>query len=194
MKVLLSGIAFVCFYGFLVSADNGSIAPQSEFQKFQVKRTHKIKITNEEMAQAARASKEAFENSSPEVQAAILKAANEKCPSKILCPEYKENLSKCEKNRKSKNCDDFIEIFKKLSSKYDCQRSFDKNPVPAIWLCDEATDGYPKPHEKGIVLLAKLKTKNARKFFSSDEFRSTLDGELAEEYLDLSYKAAGRAN
>jgi hypothetical protein len=113
------------------------------------------------------------------------------CPSEKLCPEFIELTQKCEKDLKSESCEEFTELFRKLTPSYDCRRSFDTNPVPAIWLCDANVPDYPKPHEKGLALLAKLRSKKARKFFGSAELRSTLDGALAEEYLKKS-RAAGK--
>ena len=115
--------------------------------------------------------------------------ATETCPTKELCPLYSETLDKCEKNNKSKSCSDFIDLYKKLVPKYDCKRSFDKEPVPAIWLCDEGTYASTGPFERGVALLAKLKSKKARIFFGSPELRSTLDGDVAEEYRKKSLKA-----
>ena len=110
------------------------------------------------------------------------------CPAKELCPRFSETLDKCEKNIKSNTCNDFIELYKKLVPRYDCKRSFDTNPAPAVWLCDEGTTAHPNTFERGVALLSKLKSKKARAFFGSPELRSTLDGDIAEEYLKKSLK------
>lgn len=114
------------------------------------------------------------------------------CPSEELCPRYESSLEACEKNKKSKACDEFVKVFRKLTPRYDCQRSFDTKPVPAVWLCDELKTEFPKPYQKGVQLLSRLKSKRARAFFGSEELRSTMDGEVAEEFLAKS-KAAGKS-
>lgn len=112
-----------------------------------------------------------------------------KCPVDQVCPKLKESFAKCEKNKKSKSCDEFVDAYAKLVPHYDCKRSFDTGPVPAIWVCDEMNRGsYPTLEEKAAKLLSELKSKKGRAFFGSPEFRSTLDGELAEEYMRKSEK------
>jgi hypothetical protein len=118
------------------------------------------------------------------------------CPSKDLCPQFIEYLTICNTAKKSLACDKLIDVFVKLTPRYDCLRSFDTNPVPAIWLCDEIAGesyGYPQPFEKAVGLVSRLSSKKAKKFFVSEELRSTLDGALAEEYMNLSSKA-GKKN
>ena len=80
--------------------------------------------------------------------AANSRAANQTCPSQELCPKFIATINSCSANHKSKSCDDFVNTFRKLTPRFDCQRSFDTNPVPAVWLCDEGADGDPKPFEK----------------------------------------------
>jgi hypothetical protein len=63
--------------------------------------------------------------------------------------------------------------------------------VPAAWLCDEI---LKINHQRDILeeyidLLQKLKTKDARCFFASSEFRSVLDGYYAEEFSEASLRA-----
>jgi hypothetical protein len=83
---------------------------------------------------------------------------------------------------------------RELAPRYDCKRSFDTAPVPAVWVCDEMSRGlYPTPMEKAAETLSKLKSKKGRRFFASPEFRSTLDGDIAEQYLSKSEAAAKKA-
>ena len=111
-------------------------------------------------------------------------SAEASCPSMQICPQFKNDLDTCSKNRKSKICDRFVEDFRKLTPRYECKRSFDTKPVPAVWLCDVGST--PGLHERAVALLSKLKLKKAQLFFASDELRSTLDGEVAEEFMDKS--------
>lgn len=106
------------------------------------------------------------------------------CPAPQMCTQFKNELETCTNSKTSKNCANFINTFQKLTPHYDCKRSFDTQPVPAIWLCEDFS--APGPHEKGVMLLSKLKFKSARIFFASEELRSTLDGALAEEFYDQS--------
>jgi hypothetical protein len=93
------------------------------------------------------------------------------------------------------SCDRFVETFRHLTQRYDCQRSFDTLPVPAIWLAGDAE------LEDYVQLLSQLAAKqdkvhsdkwfrkarsSARSLFGSNEFRGILDGALAEDYLELS--------
>lgn len=117
-----------------------------------------------------------------------------KCPADVLCSKWKELAATCAKQRNGKACDAFVDAYAKLAGRYDCKRSFDTEPVPAVWLCDEMSRGlYPTPTEKAAETLSKLKTKKGRSFFASPEFRSTLDGDIAEQYLTKSEAAAKRA-
>lgn len=112
------------------------------------------------------------------------------CPADQLCPKFKATIERCSKNRKSKSCDDFVNHYKKLASTYDCKRPFDTEPVPAVWLCDDGST--PGPHERGAALLSKLRTKTAMAFFASEKFRSTLDGDIAEQFMEKSKKLSKR--
>ena len=74
----------------------------------------------------------------------------------------------------------FVNLFEKSLHRYDCRRSYDYKPVPAWWLCAyEETD-------KWLRLLSQMKSLEAKKLFGSSLFRSTLDGEYAEEYYEKS--------
>jgi len=112
---------------------------------------------------------------------------NVTCPAKELCPKFERQYQSCKDNPHSEACLNYIAIFKKLVPRYDCQRPFDHTPtkdyiVPAFWLCDE---------EKSwdyIELLSRLDIQEAQEFFASSDFRSILDGELAEGFYDMSLK------
>jgi hypothetical protein len=118
--------------------------------------------------------------------------APKECPSFSLCPELVRLTRECEENKKSPACDSFVETYRKLAPRYTCKRSFDTDPVPAIWLCDQGA-GSPGPHEKALRLLSKLKSKKARAFFGSSELRLTLDGALAEEFESKSVAVGKRS-
>lgn len=74
----------------------------------------------------------------------------------------------------------FVTLLEKSFYKYNCKRSFDKNPVPALWLCDSGDI------EKWIEYLSKMNSTYAKKLFGSRLFRSVLDGSLAEQFFQLS--------
>jgi len=107
------------------------------------------------------------------------------CPAKELCPLLDQAFESCYTTKKEEVCSIYIQIFKKLVDNYDCQRSFDNTPtkkyiVPAYWICDASKSwAY-------IELLSKLELPEAQEFFASSEFRSILDGEIAEGFIDLS--------
>ena len=70
--------------------------------------------------------------------------------------------------------------------KYDCRRPYDYEPVPAWWLCDD------RDVENWFDLLTCIQNIEAKKLLASELFRSTLDGYLAEIYLDQSIEAEKR--
>lgn len=110
---------------------------------------------------------------------------NVTCPSKELCPILDQAFESCKSTNKTEVCSIYIQIFRKLVQNYDCQRSFDNTPnkkyiVPAYWLCD------PTKAWANIELLSKLKSNEAQEFFASSDFRSILDGELAEGFMEMS--------
>jgi hypothetical protein len=81
-----------------------------------------------------------------------------------------------------------------LAPIYDCQRSFDSTPtenyiVPAIWLCGEERrkNGFSVVHDY-LELLSRFNIPEARRYFASKLFRSTLDGYIAELYIEASEK------
>jgi hypothetical protein len=81
-----------------------------------------------------------------------------------------------------------VKVFQQLVPKFDCQRSFDDAPVPALWLADDAA------LEDYVHLLSRLKTPPAKALFGSAAFRAVLDGALAEEYGPLSHKSEQKQN
>ena len=115
---------------------------------------------------------------------------NVKCPASRLCPDLERYYQACLSTNESNACKAFVKTFRKLTPEYDCQRSIDHTPtkdftVPAIWLCEEI-QGSGAHVEKYINLLQKLKSDDARCFFASSDFRSVLDGYLAEEFYEVS--------
>lgn len=92
------------------------------------------------------------------------------CPAPASCTEFYRQETICEKNKKK--CAGFIKVYKNLLDKYDCKRDFDKDPVPAVWLCSN--------HESSVGLLKSLKTRSAKNLYQSSKFQATLDGGLAE--------------
>ncbi len=122
-------------------------------------------------------------------------AKADQCPFPYIYVEFDRAYHQCVNGqvRKGESCDCFVENIEKLFPKYDCKRSFDTGPVPAIWLFDAAFEDY-------IKLLYELATgKNrtfdgkwfakekakARTILLSPEFRAVLDGHMAEEYFPL---------
>jgi hypothetical protein len=92
----------------------------------------------------------------------------------------------------SGSCSTFVELFRELVPKYDCKRSFDRDPVPAIWLAEGgALEHYVHLLFRLAVRVEKMfqarwfdeATLQAKTLFGSNDFRSVLDGHLAEEYL-----------
>ena len=117
---------------------------------------------------------------------------NKTCPAQQLCPDLERYYQSCNKKPNTDICIKFINILKKLSPIYDCQRPFDKTEntnyiVPAIWLCGESRrDDGASYDESYYGLLSRLKLKEAKEYFASPLFRSVLDGHMAEEYYDRS--------
>lgn len=104
---------------------------------------------------------------------------------------YHECVNGYVKNNAS--CALFVEKITLLFPKYDCKRNFDTAPVPAIWLFGAAEQDY---YRLLYYLAIRKKGKfdshwysnvseKAKKIFLSDEFKSVLDGAIAEEYFPL---------
>lgn len=116
-----------------------------------------------------------------------MKEFNVDCPAEKLCPELENQYQVCKVKPNSDACLKYIEIFKKLVPIYDCQRPYDHTLekdyiVPAFWLC------APQKQWDYIELLSELEINEAKEFFASPEFRSILDGELAEGFFEKSVK------
>lgn len=110
-------------------------------------------------------------------------SANIACPANKVLPELDANYHECSHGFENGSCQRFVQLLKTLLPKFDCQRSFDTSPVPAVWLANDAA------FEDYVNLLSRLKDKDAKQLFASAAFRDTLDGAMAEEYGPLSRKA-----
>jgi hypothetical protein len=91
------------------------------------------------------------------------------------------------------SCSLFVEKLPLLFPRYECMRSFDTDPVPAIWLFGAAGEDYIEMLYQlalgtdgiyGSNWFSKEHT-TAREVFLSPEFKAVLDGALAENYYPL---------
>jgi hypothetical protein len=121
---------------------------------------------------------------------------NVECPASRLCPDLEKYYQACKKTNGPDMCGAFVATFRKLTGKYDCQRSFDHTPtadytVPAIWVCREVLhlENKRAVYEEYIALLLELSSNDARCFFASSDFRGILDGEYAESLYGKSLDA-----
>lgn len=112
-------------------------------------------------------------------------SSSKDCPSINAINEILAADTQCQNSGKGEACSKFVNLFENLIPSHNCRRSFDTKPVPAIWLAGGES------LEKYILHLSKLKSPEAVKLFSSAQFRSILDGSLAEQYVPLSLKAGG---
>lgn len=114
----------------------------------------------------------------------------EYCEAHSNCSDFRDYEAKCRTGQNEKDCREFVGLFEKLAVKNDCRRKFDKEPVPSVWICDEDVEEttFPKLFERSAKTLSKLKYPFARKFYGSKEFRSTLDGAVAEDHSEESMK------
>jgi hypothetical protein len=120
--------------------------------------------------------------------------SNLTCPASRLLPALDADYHQCSHGFENHSCERFVQTLEQLLPKYDCQRSFDNGAgaVPAVWLAGDAE------LEDYVHLLWRLSsstdkmfagkpfskaTNGAKKLFSSKEFRSILDGALAEDYM-----------
>jgi hypothetical protein len=120
-------------------------------------------------------------------------SANISCPANNVAPQLDAAYHACSNGYIDGSCQRFLQAFNVLTGRYDCQRSFDTAPVPAVWLSPEgALDDY-------VRLVFQIATKpqfkdklyhgvqqEAHEFFTSKEFHGILDGALAEDYLPKS--------
>mgnify|MGYP003492587008 len=118
---------------------------------------------------------------------------NLSCPAATIFPRLDAAYHACSNGYIDGSCQQFISEFKRVTAPYDCQRSFDKAPVPAVWLAPRgALDDFvrlawrlasdPQFNDK----LYKNVGLEARIFFGSKDFRGVLDGALAEDYAEKS--------
>jgi len=124
---------------------------------------------------------------------------NVHCPASRRCPELEKQYQLCAHTHAPSACESFVAAFRELTAISDCQRQFDHTPtedytVPAIWLCGDLLKAEPERWvlEEYIDLLQTLKTTSARCFFASVEFRTVLDGHLAEEFRKASLREVRR--
>jgi hypothetical protein len=110
--------------------------------------------------------------------------SKEACPASRLLPKLATEYRTCKAHRD--RCSGFVDVFNQLLPKYDCRRSFDTAPVPAVWLASD------EKLEKYVGLLARLKASDAQDLFGSEAFRGVLDGHLAEEYYSKSVAVGKR--
>jgi len=129
---------------------------------------------------------------------AVASTETMECPAKSLLPKLDYAYHECSNGYANGSCDEFVRVFEELIPEYNCQRSFDNAPVPAIWLAGSA------PLEDYIELIYHLAINKdgfydyfkydrakseAKRMFTSDEFFLTvIDGALAEEYGPLVIK------
>src|SRR5262245_51623857 len=129
---------------------------------------------------------------------ALAEGLNLRCPFNSTFQAFDLAYHSCSNGhvKEQGSCGTFVELFRKLIPKYDCARSFDTGPVPAIWL---AEDGAVEDYVRLLYVLAIRKkpydsqwwdksSADAKTLFGSPEFRTILDGHLAEEFLGLSEK------
>jgi len=130
-------------------------------------------------------------------------AGNGQCPIPEIYIDTDRSYHECANGhvKKGASCDLFLEKLEQILPRYDCKRSFDTGPVPAIWLFGAASEDY-------IRLLYELasgsnpmysdnwfadESARAKAIFLSEEFRAVLDGAMAEEYYPLIKKVRGNA-
>ena len=118
--------------------------------------------------------------------------SNVPCPASKLLPALDAAYHQCSHGFENDSCESFVQTFGQLLPKYDCRRSFDNDAVPAVWLAGDAElDDYVhllwRLSSSTDKMLAENRfskaTNDAKKLFSSKEFRNILDGELAEDYM-----------
>ena len=121
--------------------------------------------------------------------------ANGKCPFPQKYIEIDRAYHQCVNGhvRNGESCNFFINHISTLFLKYDCKRSFDTSPVPAIWLFDAASEDYIRliyemASQRNPIFEGKWFKKEvitAKEVFLSQNFKSILDGHMTEEYYPL---------
>ncbi len=113
----------------------------------------------------------------------VMTAQAKTCPAPKLCDVLGETLDSCEQDKRQ--CTEFVTSFEKLLPKYDCKNPKGKGNISAILLCGE--------YEDALRFLSKMKSDDAKKVFGSPQVRAILDGDLKEEFSELSIKV-GKEN
>lgn len=108
-----------------------------------------------------------------------LSAFSQTCPRPAACDQLEDTSWECHGELNKKKCLDFVIVFDQLLGSVVCKES--KTPVTALHLCGQ---------KKGSAALhlhydriAQLPSLEAIKVFTSQRFRNTLDGDLAEQYM-----------
>lgn len=120
---------------------------------------------------------------------------NSSCPYPEIYIEIDQAYHECVNGyvKNNASCDLFLDKINLLFPRHDCKRSFDTAPVPAIWLFGAASDDYCRLlYHLAIGKKGKFDShwysnasEKAKKIFLSEEFKSVLDGAIAEEYFPL---------
>ena len=125
----------------------------------------------------------------------LASAGEQECPYPEKYIEIDRAYHQCANGQvgKGASCELFLEEVVTLFPRYNCKRSYDTEAVPAIWLFDAASEDY-------IKLIYELAAKSnpifggqwfvkessqAKQIFLSTEFKSVLDGHIAEQYYPL---------
>ena len=122
-------------------------------------------------------------------------SANEECPFPDVYIEIDRSYHECARGwvKRNASCYFFVDNISILFPRYNCQRSFDTGPVPAIWLFGAAAEDYHRLlYQLALGRDVKFAGKwfeevrgKAKAIFLSNDFRSVLDGAIAEEFLPL---------
>jgi len=125
-------------------------------------------------------------NTTPVLKAEKEQVCQDSCAAvdKAVCDHLYEELEKCSSSFKEANCKGFVSVFSKaLSKTIDCKNTCNSDPykISMTQACDELNKSYQT--ERAARVLSQLKFKSGRDLFLSEEFRSILDGALAEDIL-----------
>ena len=106
---------------------------------------------------------------------------------KTVCTKLFSEYEVCNGKKSESSCKGFLSAFAhSLPHTVKCTNTCSEGSFqsPIVHRCDEIDEsGYPKITERASQLLAKLKHREARDLFLSKDFRSILDGHIAEEIL-----------
>ncbi len=109
-----------------------------------------------------------------------------KCQIEKACADFEDESYSCREKNIQADCSKFVALFESLLSKGSCKRSFDTKPVFDIWYCSSVKGATSL--DLHYSTLAKLKSKEAQRLYSSKGLRETMDGSIAEEHLASSVK------